>query len=78
MGVTPDRLFKLGLIDEIIPEPGEGAHTDPDASAEAVRHGPRRDLRSILRRGYHLLDGVVLPPIVVVAVMGCGGRRHEN
>ncbi len=35
--ITATDMKGLGLIDEIIPEPGEGAHTDPDASAEAVR-----------------------------------------
>ena len=35
--ITAPDLLNLGLIDGIIPEPGEGAHTDPDAAAEAVR-----------------------------------------
>ena len=35
--MTAPDLLELGLIDGIIPEPGEGAHTDPDAAAEAVR-----------------------------------------
>src|ERR1700736_4425246 len=30
-------LKSLGLIDGIIPEPAEGAHTDPDKTAESVR-----------------------------------------
>ncbi len=34
--LTPDDLLRLGLIDEIIPEPGEGAHTNPDAAAAAL------------------------------------------
>ncbi|MDP9112566.1 MAG: acetyl-CoA carboxylase carboxyltransferase subunit alpha [Acidobacteriota bacterium] len=35
--ITAPDLLHLGLIDGIIPEPGEGAHTDADAAAEAVR-----------------------------------------
>jgi len=35
--ITAPDLLNLGLIDGIIPEPGEGAHTDADAAAEAVR-----------------------------------------
>jgi acetyl-CoA carboxylase carboxyl transferase subunit alpha len=35
--ITAPDLLHLGLIDGIIPEPGEGAHTNPDAAAEAVR-----------------------------------------
>jgi acetyl-CoA carboxylase carboxyl transferase subunit alpha len=33
---APD-LLSLGLIDGIVPEPGEGAHTDPDNAADALR-----------------------------------------
>src|SRR5579864_1863193 len=35
--MTAQDMLQLGLIDAIIPEPGEGAHTDADAAAEAVR-----------------------------------------
>lgn len=34
--MTAPDLLELGLIDGIIPEPGEGAHADPDGAAEAV------------------------------------------
>ncbi len=34
--MTAPDLLELGLIDGIIPEPGEGAHTDPDNAAEAL------------------------------------------
>jgi acetyl-CoA carboxylase carboxyl transferase subunit alpha len=34
--MTAPDLMELGLIDGIIPEPGEGAHTDPDQAALAV------------------------------------------
>src|SRR5690242_1905279 len=35
--MTAPDLLELGLIDGIVKEPGEGAHTDPDAAAESLR-----------------------------------------
>jgi len=35
--LTADDLLKLGVIDEIIPEPPGGAHSDPDATLAAVK-----------------------------------------
>jgi len=35
--LTAEDLLEFGLIDGIIPEPGEGAHTDHDAAAGALR-----------------------------------------
>jgi acetyl-CoA carboxylase carboxyl transferase subunit alpha len=45
--ITAPDLLDLGLIDGIIPEPGEGAHTDPDAAAEAVRTTLRASLAEL-------------------------------
>jgi acetyl-CoA carboxylase carboxyl transferase subunit alpha len=45
--ITAPDLLKLGLIDGIVPEPGEGAHTDPDAAAEAVRIALRASLAEL-------------------------------
>ena len=45
--ITAPDLLKLRLIDGIIPEPGEGAHTDPDAAAEAVRTTLRSSLAEL-------------------------------
>jgi acetyl-CoA carboxylase carboxyl transferase subunit alpha len=45
--ITAPDLLRLGLIDGIIPEPGEGAHTDPDAAAEAVRTTLRSSLAEL-------------------------------
>ena len=36
LGITPDRLLQLGLVDEIIPEPLGGAHKDPEKVAVQV------------------------------------------
>lgn len=35
--MTAQDMLSFGLIDGIIPEPGEGAHTDPDNAADALR-----------------------------------------
>ncbi len=45
--MTAQDLLKLGLIDAIIPEPGEGAHTDADAAADAVRSTLRQALAEL-------------------------------
>lgn len=47
MGVTPDRLFKLGLIDEIIPEPLGGAHRDLDATSATIKTVLTRQLKQL-------------------------------
>ncbi len=46
--LTAPDLAALGLVDAIIPEPGEGAHSDPDAAADAVRQVLRQALDEIL------------------------------
>jgi acetyl-CoA carboxylase carboxyl transferase subunit alpha len=51
MGITADRLDRLGLVDEVIKEPLGGAHRDPQAMAD--------DLKAALLR--HLHDVEQLP-----------------
>ena len=56
--MTAPDLLELGLIDGIIPEPGEGAHSDPDKAAEALRTTLRAalaELSSMTPR--QLIDG---------------------
>lgn len=48
--VTAQDALSFGLIDGIVPEPGEGAHTDPDNAADA--------LRLMLRIGLSELNGM--------------------
>jgi acetyl-CoA carboxylase carboxyl transferase subunit alpha len=38
MGITADRLLKLDLVDEVIPEPLGGAHRDVEAMSEAIKN----------------------------------------
>lgn len=35
--ITAPEILSLGIVDEVIPEPGEGAHSDWDAAAELLR-----------------------------------------
>ena len=35
--ITPEALLEYGLIDDIIPEPGTGAHRDKKGAAEAIK-----------------------------------------
>jgi len=37
MGLTADRLQKLGLVDEVLKEPLGGAHRDPEATAALLK-----------------------------------------
>src|SRR5689334_5771303 len=37
MNLTADRLFKLKLVDEVLPEPIGGAHRDPQATADTIK-----------------------------------------
>jgi acetyl-CoA carboxylase carboxyl transferase subunit alpha len=45
--LTATDLLELGLIDGIVPEPGEGAHTDPGQAAEALRATLREALGAL-------------------------------
>ncbi|HVV02443.1 MAG TPA: acetyl-CoA carboxylase carboxyltransferase subunit alpha [Verrucomicrobiae bacterium] len=47
--ITARHLFELGLVDEIIPEPLGGAHTDPDKTGEAAREVLVRHLEELLK-----------------------------
>jgi acetyl-CoA carboxylase carboxyl transferase subunit alpha len=37
MGITAQSLQRLGLVDEIVPEPLGGAHRDPASTAKALK-----------------------------------------
>ncbi|MBU8893508.1 MAG: acetyl-CoA carboxylase carboxyltransferase subunit alpha [Bacteroidales bacterium] len=44
LNLTADALLKHGVIDEIINEPGEGAHTDYETIAESVKKSVLKNL----------------------------------
>ncbi|HXH47903.1 MAG TPA: acetyl-CoA carboxylase carboxyltransferase subunit alpha [Terriglobia bacterium] len=45
--LTADDLLRLKIIDEIVPEPPEGAHADPQASAAAIRTSLEQSLAEL-------------------------------
>jgi len=45
--LTAPDLLRLGVIDEIVPEPPGGAHLDPDAAIASVRAAVARHLRAL-------------------------------
>ena len=47
MGITADSLMKLGLIDEVIPEPLGGAHRDVEAMAASIRQALAASLEKL-------------------------------
>ena len=48
MGITSQRLFELGLVDEIIPEPIGGAHRDMENTCDHMRTYLKRSLDRLL------------------------------
>jgi len=47
MGITADRLAKLGLVDEVVKEPLGGAHREPQAMADSLKEAILRHLREV-------------------------------
>jgi acetyl-CoA carboxylase carboxyl transferase subunit alpha len=50
MGVSAERIAKLGVVDEVIKEPLGGAHRDPQAIAESVKSAIKRHLAELESR----------------------------
>jgi acetyl-CoA carboxylase carboxyl transferase subunit alpha len=65
MGITAERLDKLGLVDEVLKEPLGGAHRDPQAMADSLKEALVRHLDAaaklseddLLARRYERLRG---------------------
>jgi len=47
MGITADRLLKLGLVDEVVPEPLGSAHRDPEAMFQTLQNALVSHLREL-------------------------------
>ncbi|HEY3381386.1 MAG TPA: acetyl-CoA carboxylase carboxyltransferase subunit alpha [Vicinamibacterales bacterium] len=47
--LTAPDMLRLGIVDEIIPEPAGGAHNDPDAAASRLDEAIRRSLGEVSR-----------------------------
>ena len=51
MAITAERLARLNLVDEVIPEPLGGAHREPQAMAESLRLALTRQLGELMALG---------------------------
>jgi acetyl-CoA carboxylase carboxyl transferase subunit alpha len=51
MGITADRIAKLGLVDEVLREPLGGAHRDPQTMAEDLKAALLRHLDALEAQG---------------------------
>ena len=49
LSLTPNDLVRLGIVDEIIPEPVGGAHFDPDTAGESLRTSLIKQLAELRR-----------------------------
>ena len=49
--LTASDLLELGLIDEVIPEPPGGAHSDPEKTIEALGEAVRRHVEELAKIG---------------------------
>ena len=47
MGITADRLLKLGLVDEVVPEPLGSAHRDPESMFQTLQNALVSHLREL-------------------------------
>jgi acetyl-CoA carboxylase carboxyl transferase subunit alpha len=45
--MTAKDLLRLGVVDEVIPEPLGGAHRDPNKMAEALKEAVGKNLRDL-------------------------------
>jgi acetyl-CoA carboxylase carboxyl transferase subunit alpha len=50
MGITAERLDRLGLVDEVLREPLGGAHRDPQAMADSLKETLVRHLDQVLQQ----------------------------
>lgn len=50
MRMTAAEQVELGIVDAVVPEPGDGAHTDHPATARALRDAIRSALRTLAGR----------------------------
>lgn len=54
--LTAEDLYRFKIIDEIVPEPPEGAHADPQATAASMRAALERHLTDLLALSYEELQ----------------------
>ena len=47
MRVSAPEILELGCVDEVVPEPLGGAHTDPAAATELLKHALKKNLSEL-------------------------------
>jgi acetyl-CoA carboxylase carboxyl transferase subunit alpha len=67
MRLTAADQHELGVVDEVIPEPGDGAHTDPEATARSLAEAVDRHLDRLVDRDP---DGLLVERIARYRRMG--------
>mgnify|MGYP001812730019 FL=1 len=50
LGITSGRLYELGLVDSVIPEPLGGAHRDVDAMAGTIKQSLLKNIDALARK----------------------------
>jgi len=50
LGITSGRLYELGLVDSVIPEPLGGAHRDVDAMAETIKQSLLKNIDALAKK----------------------------
>lgn len=50
LGITSGRLYELGLVDSVIPEPLGGAHRDVDAMAENIKQSLLKNIDALAKK----------------------------
>jgi len=50
LGITSGRLYELGLVDQVIPEPLGGAHRDVDTMAENIKQSLLKTLDTLEKK----------------------------
>jgi len=50
LGIISGRLYELGLVDQVIPEPLGGAHRDVDAMADNIKRSLLKTLESLEKK----------------------------
>jgi acetyl-CoA carboxylase carboxyl transferase subunit alpha len=50
LGITSGRLYELGLVDSVIPEPLGGAHRDVDVMAATIKQSLSKSLDALANK----------------------------
>ena len=74
--LTPNELFKLGVIDGIIPEPKGGAHRNPTLAADLLRQALVKHLEPLIKTGRKNPKKLMMDRIQKFRAMGQSALAH--